>query len=179
MWGSRLGFEKMLLIWAQWLMLAHRWFNMDGNPQDEALTYDTVPSHLPLPLPFQWAKCHLNKYTEMRGLGITHAFIHPGGGYHSGISPHRIKLSRRELREGKLNSPLLWVSLLESRHQQEWWAMVNKTPWGIHRSCIHPPLSSHSRLFCLESSNNRKFGSGGNQWVTRRGTRWRLWWGEK
>lgn len=46
------------------------------------------------------------------------AFIHPGGGYHSGISPHHIKISRRELREGKLNSPLLWVSVLDSLHQQ-------------------------------------------------------------
>lgn len=57
--------------------------------------------------------------------------------------------------------------------------MVNKTPWGIHKRCIHPRLSSHSRLFCPESSNNRKFVSGVNQWVTSRGTWWRLWWREK
>lgn len=47
-----------------------------------------------------------------------HALIRPGGGYHSGISPHRIKINRRELREGKLNSPLLWVYVLNSLHQQ-------------------------------------------------------------
>lgn len=115
----------------------------------------------------------------MRGLRIMDAFIHPGGGYHSGISPHRIKISRRELREGKLNSPLLWVSVILCINKQEWWAMVNKTPWGIHRCCNHPLLSSHSRLFCPESSNNRKFGSGVNQWVTGRGTRWWLWWRKK
>lgn len=62
----------------------------------------------------------------MRGPRIMHAFIHPGGGYHRGISPHRIKISRRELREGKLNSPLLWVfrvrlSASTNRNDEWWW----------------------------------------------------------
>lgn len=111
----------------------------------------------------------------MRGWRIMRAFVHPRGGLSQW---DHIKTSRRELREGKLNfsTPPGFCVKSSASTNRNWWAIVNKTPWGIQRHCNHPSVPSHPRLFGPESSNNLEFRSGVNHWVTRRGTQRGLWW---